>query len=232
MSKIKLVFRIMLVVGLFLAGLSSYLAYESYQFQSKAIQTQGKVTDLRFSRSDSSSSGVWYPEVTFVDNKGETIVFESSVGSSSYRNALGDEIGVLYLSEDPEAARIADNTSLYLSTIVLGGMSVVILFIGFIGSRVTGKGSRYAKLVHNGRPVEADIVGVELNEAIQFNGRSPWRIVCQWLDPSSNTIHVFNSDNFYYDPSPYLKDDKIRVYVDHGNVKKYYVDTSSFPKKA
>lgn len=232
MSKMKLIFRIMLLLGLILAGVSGYLAFDAYQFQANAIHTQGKVTDLRFSRSDNASSGKWYTEVTFVDNKGKTNVFESSSNSNSYRNAFSDGIDILYLSDRPETAKVDDKARLYLPSMVFGGVSAVILFISFIGIRVTGRGSRYAKLVHNGRPVDAEIVGVALNEAIQFNGRSPWIIVCQWLDPLSNTVYVFNSDNFYYDPSSYIKEDKIRVYIDHGNFKKYYVDTSSFPKKA
>ena len=60
MSKMKLIFRIMLLLGLILAGVSGYLAFDAYQFQANAIHTQGKVTDLRFSRSDSSSSGVCF----------------------------------------------------------------------------------------------------------------------------------------------------------------------------
>lgn len=231
MNKIKNIFRLTLALGVFLAALSGYLAFDTYQFQSQAVYTEGTVTDLRFSRGDGSSSGVWYPQVTFKDNSGQTTVFESSVGSSSYRNTLGDDIGILYISGDPGTARIAGGGSLYLTTIISGFMAMVVLLIGGIGLRISGRGRRYSQLMHDGRPVDADIVNVELNEAIQINGRSPWRIVCQWLDPSNNTVHVFNSENFSYDPSPYIKEGKIKVYLSHKSSKKYYVDTSSFPKK-
>ncbi|MFI8415929.1 DUF3592 domain-containing protein [Serratia sp. NPDC078593] len=228
----KKVFGIMAVIGLVLLCLAGYLAYTTYSFQQNALHAEGEVTDLRYSRSDSSSSPVWYPEITFVDEAGKTVIFESSVGSSSYRNSLGKTVEVIYRQGEAAQARINDATGLYFAPAFSGIFGIVLLLIGAVGYGLLNKGHKHHRLIHTGKPVTAKIVGVEINEAIEFNGRSPWRIVCQWLDPSSNQVYLFNSANFYYDPSPYINDETITVYVAQDNFKKYYVDVSSFPKKA
>lgn len=227
----RIIFKIMFIVGLILLCITGYITYSTYQFQSKAIHAEGKVTDLRYSRDNNSSSAVWYPEITFTDDSGKEVVFESSVGSSAYRNRMGSTVDVVYLQGDAGNAKI-NNTGLYLGSIICGSFALVLLIIGGIGTRLMNNGSRNSRLVHEGKPLTAKIVGVEINEAIEFNGRSPWRIVCQWLDPQSGQVFLFNSANFYYDPSPYIKDETMTVYVAHDNLKKYHVDVSHFPKKA
>lgn len=228
----KYIFKIMLVAGLILLCTAGYLAYSTYQFQNEAIHTKGQITDLSYSRDNDSSSVSWFPEVTFTDDTGKEHVFESSVGSSSYRNSLGDSVDVIYRSGDAGHARINSPAGLYFGSIFCGGFALALLFIGGIGSRLMSSGSRHSRLIHEGKPLTATIVDVTLNKAIKINGRSPWRIVCQWLDPQSGQVHLFNSANFYYDPSPYIKDKKITVYVANNNIKKYHVDVSHLPKKA
>lgn len=225
-------FRIMLVMGLIVLCAAGYFAYLTYQFQSEAIYAEGQITDLRYSRDNNSSSPVWYPEVTFVDDTGKKNVFKSSVGSSSYRNSLGNVVDVIYRPGDAGNARINSYTELYLGSIIFGGIALACLFISVIGLLLTNSGNRHKRLIHEGKPLIATIVNVELNDAININGRSPWRIVCQWFDPQSGKVFLFNSANLYYDPSPYIKDKNITVYVARDNLKKYHVDISHLPKKA
>jgi hypothetical protein len=84
----------------------------------------------------------------------------------------------------------------------------------------------------NGVPVEATFESVEQNTSMKVNGQSPWRVLAQWLDPATSQVHVFKSDNLWFDPSDYIKDRKINVFMDRGNPKKYYVDLSFLPKLA
>lgn len=225
------IFRITWVIGVMLLVLAGFFAYKTHSFESTALHAVGKITDLRYSKSNDSSA-VWYPEVTFIDDNGETVTFESSVGSSSYRNSLGDIVEVLYQSDDVKNAKINDMTGLYLGPIICAIFGFALLFFGTLLSYLFNKGSKHSKLMQSGKPLTAKVLGVELNESLNINGRSPWRIVCQWLDPQTNQVHVFNSGNFFYDPAPFISDENITVYVAHDNYKKYYVDTSKFPKKA
>ncbi|WP_353614873.1 DUF3592 domain-containing protein [Mangrovibacter phragmitis] len=228
----KKIFGLMFSVSLVLFFIAGYLAYSNHQFQRDAIHAKGQITHLRYSYNADSSSEVWFPEITFTDNTGKRIVFESTTGRSSYRDRMGDTIDVIYNQNDVTSAKINDTVGLYLGAFICGGIALVFLLIGGAGLWLMNSGKRHQRLIHNGKPLAATIVSVELNEAIQINGRSPWRIVCQWLDPQSGRVFLFNSANFYYDPSPYIKEENITVYVAHNNVNKYYVDISGFPEKA
>jgi hypothetical protein len=73
---------------------------------------------------------------------------------------------------------------------------------------------------------------VELNRSIRVNGACPDRIVCQWLNPVTNTVYVFRSYNLWFDPAEYISRKTLDVLVDPSNYKRYLVDTSFLPKLA
>jgi hypothetical protein len=81
------------------------------------------------------------------------------------------------------------------------------------------------------RPIMATVVDVSLNSQLRVNGRSPWRIHAQWLDPATNKVHVFDSEDMWFDPAPYL-DPEIRVLVDPNGVSRYWVDVNTPPEMA
>ena len=221
---------VMFCIGVAMLLLSGYLAYSSWQFTQKALHTPGVITDLRYSRSSDSSSGVWYPEVTFEDTTGQTITFESSVGSSSYRNSRGAKVDVIYLNGDTGSARINNTTDMYFLAIFFALFGLVFSGVSYACFWVLNRRRRYRYLVKEGKPLQAKIDGVELNRSITINGRSFWQIRCKWLDPLSRQTHIFYSENFAYNPLPYLADGPITVYVAHDSIKKYYVDTAFLSK--
>ena len=45
-------------------------------------------------------------------------------------------------------------------------------------------------------------------------------------------MHVFESDNVWFDPTSYVKGRKITVFIENDNPKKYLVDLSFLPKLA
>ena len=219
-------------VGCILLILAGYMLYSSMQFQKTALRAEGVVTEVRYERS-SDSKGSYHPVIAFNTNQNKRIVFESSTGSSSYRGTEGNSIEVLYAADAPENAEINDSLSQWGAPVILGGMGIVFASIGcipFLIMRVRSR--RSARLLQEGVPIEAQIIGVELNQAIQFNGRSPYRIKSQWLDKNSNQVFVFYSDNINFDPSSYMQGETITVYLDKNDPKKYHVDISLLPKIA
>ena len=88
------------------------------------------------------------------------------------------------------------------------------------------------ELKKNGTRVNAEFQSVELNTALKVNGRNPYQILAQWQNPTTTEIHIFNSDNLWFDPTDYIKSDVIEVLVDMQNPKNYHVDTSFLPKIA
>lgn len=233
-KRMKKLFGVVFFIGLLLLGLTSYLAYHSHSFTQQAEKTVGVVTNLRFSRSDDSSSGSWYPEFTFKDQNGRQFVVESSVGSSSFRNSLGKPITILYDRNNPDNAQIDSVIGLYLGSIIAGIFAVALLVIGGIGlTTLSLKGRDNTHLLQEGEAISTLITGVAINRSIEINGCSPCQIISQWHDKPTNTVHQFKSPNLYYDPTPYIKEgDEITVYVAPGNMKQYLVDISHLPKQA
>src|SRR5713226_7874595 len=58
-----------------------------------------------------------------------------------------------------------------------------------------------------------------------FYPRIRYRIVCQWLDPAKNEMHIFNSANIWFDPTNYIPGKTIEVLVDPNNPRRYAVET-------
>ena len=87
-----------------------------------------------------------------------------------------------------------------------------------------------AWLHQNGRRIQAEITGVELDTSLTVNGANPYRILCQWLDPAKNEMHVFHSGHIWYDPTNYITGKTLEVLVDPNNPHRYTVETSFLPK--
>lgn len=84
----------------------------------------------------------------------------------------------------------------------------------------------------NGVAIEAKIQSVEVKTNISMNGQSPFVVVCQWLNPMTRQLHTFESENIWFDPTPYIEQDTVTVLVEKDNPEKYYVDISFLPKLA
>lgn len=235
----KLILTIFLLFGLLILGIAGYYFYLNQQFQKTALHADGVIIDVLVSEISSKSSDgrstrsiSYFPIVTFATDKGNTIVFKSSIGSSFYKNSKGENVDVIYNRSKPREAKINDTLN-GLGPIFFAGMGLVFTLIGFIPMLLTMRENRRGqRLMYEGRPVQAKIIGIQLNTTIEINGCSPYQIICQWLDRSNNTVHRFHSRNIYFDPEPFVKQDYLTVYLDKTNYKKYHMDISFLPKTA
>lgn len=207
----------------------------SYQntvtFLDEAREVPGTVTDLVYSRSSNSSS--YYPVVSFVGASGQVIEFRSSSGTNPASYRVGEPVSVLYTAGQPDSARIHDFFSLWGVSLILGIIGGVFFLAGALMILVPWvRQGRGAKLRDTGQRIVAQIQSVEQNTGLVMNGQSPFRIVSQWQDPATATVHVFRSDNLWFDPSSHIQDESINVYIRPENPKRYWVDTSFLPKLA
>jgi len=230
---------IMLIVGVAMLAGAVYLYKDTHSFLAGAVHAQGTVLDLQRTESLSHdgnhtyTSVSYYPMVQFSDASGRRIEFTSDSGSNPPAYSRGDTVDVLYHADAPEKARINSLMSLWFGTLIVGGLGVVFTTIGTGMIVVPLRRKRLeAQLKTSGVPVEATFESVEQNTSLKVNGRSPWRVLAQWLDPATSQVHVFKSDNLWFDPSTYIKDRKINVFIDRTNPKKYHVDLSFLPKMA
>jgi len=71
--------------------------------------------------------------------------------------------------------------------------------------------------------------GFDRNTGVEINGQNPWRISSQWLDPKTNMVRIFHSENLWFDPSGFMKRKKVTVLLDPNNPKRYHMDISFLP---
>jgi hypothetical protein len=209
--------------------------FTTKEFIANSILTKGEIIEIvtkKSTDSDGHTSYSDYPVIRFKDQKNNSIEFQSSSSVSS-NISVGQISDVRYLPEDPNNAKMANSfMDMWFLPVLLGIFGVVFTGLGIpffwlgIKDQINEKKSlTYSKVI------EVPIKSVSQNRSITVNGRSPFQIEAQWLNPDTNEIHIFKSKNFWYDPSDYLNKETILVKADPMNLKKYWMDVSSLPKK-
>jgi hypothetical protein len=139
----------------------------------------------------------------------------------------------LYQNSSPEQARINSFFSLWGASTILGGIGAVFFLVGFsiiLFGSIKGKKIEYLR--KNGIPIKAKVQSVKTNDSFEVNGRNPYQIYAQWKNPATSELHIFSSENIWFDPTDHIKNDEITVLIEKDNPNKYYVDISFLPKVA
>jgi hypothetical protein len=232
MKVLRIVGAIFATIG---AGLliGAFIAYGSAQsFNDNALRAKGVVVDLE--PTYSSNSGTTYtPVVTFETPERESVTFHSSVSSSPPSFDVGESVEVLYDPANPSDAVIDSFWQVYLVPIILGGIGGVFFVVGggLLLAQIASRRKR-ARLLASGRRITATIASVDLNTSLAVNGRHPYCITSQWVNPDTGQVHVFRSEGIWFDPSSHLTAETIDVLIDPVNPRRYYVDTGFLPAAA
>ncbi|MBI4836157.1 MAG: DUF3592 domain-containing protein [Candidatus Abawacabacteria bacterium] len=229
-KKARIIIWILLIMGI---G-ELCLAYGNYRntqaFLDKAIKTHGTVTKIA-GHIDSDGDYMYSPVITFTDRRGKEHTFESATSSNLPAFEEGDRIEVLYDPADFKTAQLNSFADLHLGTLILGIMGGLFTLIsGGVLFSMHKRKQKIEWLKHNGQVVKAKVLSVDRNTNLKVNGQSPYVIVTQWQDPMG-AIQVFRSDNIWFDPSQYVKDE-IDVFIDPNNIKSYWVSLEQLPKVA
>ncbi|MBE8726537.1 DUF3592 domain-containing protein [Flavobacterium hungaricum] len=225
----KIIKYVFLIIGLIALGGALYLYQNKREFLDKAITVQGTVKELISSRSKNSTT--YKPLVSFITKDGKQIEYTSSVSSNPPSYEVGEKVEIFYDPADPYDADINGFASLWLGPLVLGILGIIFFSIGFsiiLFGRMKQK--KIEDLKFNGKSISTKYDHVELNHSYQVNGRSPFLIYSQWLNPATNELHLFKSDDIWFDPTDFIKSEEIKVLIDPVNPKKYYMDISFLPK--
>ena len=235
MKVINVVKYIFTLVGVGLLIGAFFVYKDAADFLKQAESAPGTVVRLLESRSSSSSSNstMYTPVVQFTDKRGSEIEFTSSISSSPPSYDVGEEVEVLYTPSTPQDARIKGFFSLWGVATILGALGGVFAGIG-LGIFVYGKlkANKIASLKRRGRVIETTFQGVDQNTSLEVNGKNPFIIVSHWQNPSTSKLHIFRSDNIWFDPTDFVKSNVIKVLADENNLKKYHVDLSFLPEIA
>lgn len=205
-------------------------------FVATASHARGTVIDLVRHRSSGSSgssgSTTWAPVVTFrtPDGQKHTFTSHSSNNPPAYRR--GEQVGVLFEDGRPDSGVIDGWFSLWGGITIVGSIGLMFTLVGGGMTLVRRRRKQRKALLKTGRRIEASFQSVQQNTSLTVNGRHPFQILCQWQDPQSSRVHVFASENLWYDPTEFIHDKTFQVYLEQGNATHYYVDISSLPPAA
>jgi hypothetical protein len=226
MKTVAIIKYVFTLVGIGMLAGTIFFYQRTRSFVDGVETAEGTVVELN------RSSSTYRPVVRFRDRRGEEIEFMSSTGSNPPSYSRGERVEVLYLPSRPDQAQINGFFSLWLGPLILGFLGVVFLLIGGGIMFLAGKGGRNeAYLKVHGTRIETDFQSVQLNTSMRINGRSPYRVLTQWRNPATSEMHVFQSDNIWWDPTEYVPK-RVTVLIDRNNPKKYHVDLSFLPKLA
>lgn len=219
------------IIG-FCMTVGSFFLYQNTQtFLDNAIRIEGVVIDLV--RSRSSDSTTYAPMVRFKTSQGTTIEFTSTTSSNPPAYSRGEQVEVLYEAIQPHSAKIDSFFSIWGGAVIVGGIGIVFFMVGF-GMVLSGlrKAKNKEYLLQRGVRINTQFQSVSRNTHMRVNGRNAYLITSQWQDPTTSKIHVFESDNIWFDPEEHINSETILVYIEPKDPKKYYMDISFLPQLA
>lgn len=211
------------IMGIVIWAQAFYIYQKDRKFTEKAKLASGTV--LRSSANDRTF-------VSFVTTEGKEIKFSSNTGNNPSSFTEGESVQVLYDPANPNNARINNFYILYLGVSVLGFLGAVFFFTGFsffLSERSKQKKIDFLQL--SGKVITTKFIGVQLNSGATSNGSYPYFICTEWLDPKTNEILFFESDDIWFDPTEFIKTDEINVLIDPNDPNKYVMDISFLPLK-
>lgn len=219
-------FGIFALVGAIMGIVFCSVMFSLYYLRADGIRTEGEVVEMTY-----SDKGGGSPTVSFVTESGESVTQNPGMYTNPPEYAVGDPVTLWYDPENPKDMVIggADTWVVPLITgiffLVFGGIGFGGLFNQFFTQK------RRTWLWQHGSPIDVPFTEVRYNTSLKVNGASPFLIVGQWHDKSTNKVYTYESDNLWFDPSPFVAEGRLlRVMIDPANPARYVMDTSFLPE--
>lgn len=128
------------------------------------------------------------------------------------------------------AALLRDSDA-FMVGLIFGGIGAIFLILGIIFLIVElCKKKRSDALLASGHYVLGEVVDIAANINVNVNGRYPYHIIVQYIDPHG-VRHIFKSPSLRIFRDPELLGKKGKVYVENDNFKHYYVDVDEILPK-
>lgn len=220
-------FGIFALVGTGMGIGAAVVWLDGVRLSNDGVHASGHVTDMVRSGDGKTQA----PVVDFQLKNGETHTYTSGMYSSPPAYKVGETVELWYNPADPDDVLLSGMDRWFLP-LLFGIFFLVFGGVGYGGLIYQWLKKRdISWLMQNGQAVEADLMGVNLNTNVKMNGSSPFMIQCQWLDPATNQVYVFDSDNIWFDPTEFVGNKKMRVLIDPKNPGLYTVDLSFLPER-
>lgn len=130
-----------------------------------------------------------------------------------------------------EVGMLLFNGAFTIPALIIGSVSRFFFFAGYFCFTVylIPKRLRY-RLIENNEFVMAEVVDIDQNVNLKYQVDQitihPFIIRCRYKDQSGNT-YDFKSRPLLYNPSGLIKEQRLKVYVNLQNPRKYLVDTDA-----
>jgi len=222
--RLKLFNAVFLSVGILLLCFGISTAASRLSFQRTAATANGRV--IRLQPGSGRHGTVYYPVVQFVTPDQQEITVKGSNGSRPAAFHVDEPVEVLYDPDDPHHAYIHTFMEFWGSPVILFGLGCVFVAIPagtFISQARARSCGQWLK--QNGLRIATQFQSVERVKNIRVGGVNPYRIVSRWQDPATNRHYVFYSCNLWQDPTPFIGNRSIDVWIEPNNPDRYWLDT-------
>jgi len=233
MAKLKLIGYIFMSAGVVILGSDYFVFQKTQNFLSESVQTEGLVIQLIEHTSNDSSNPMHHPLIEFQDASGQRYGFESSFGSYPPRYEVGQKIKVRFNPENPSQVHIDTFMHHWLAVVILTPLGLLFVIPGSIPwIFLYLKQRRINRLEQFGTFVSSRLLSVESDPYTTINGKHPWRIKTEWINPKTNLKCIFRSPALDFDPTRYLERDHISVRIDPDHVDNYSMDLTFLPSNS
>ncbi|MCX4364366.1 MAG: DUF3592 domain-containing protein [Bacilli bacterium] len=158
--------------------------------------------------------------------------YESMLNGYSSSFYEGKKIDMYYFKDNPQKIGVKSLDYIFLMFPVMGLIFLLIGIIPFITRRVKAKNAK--RLKKEGNLVYAKYLRTAINMHYSMNGRNPYNVEVEWLNPEDGQTYTFKSGNLWYNPEDIIREKgitSIPVYVDMTNKKKYFIDLDAILKE-
>ncbi|HSM40147.1 MAG TPA: DUF3592 domain-containing protein [Afifellaceae bacterium] len=148
--KFRIFSRLFRWLGIAAVGFAAFLLVSNIVFWIRAVSAVGIVTRQEVMKHTGSPSvyrePAYAPVITFQTAGGETVEVISDVGfGEHFAYTDGDEVSLLYLSSDPQSARIRSIFELIGLPVVLAGLGFVFWVVGIFAQFMSEMSARQAE---------------------------------------------------------------------------------------
>ncbi len=218
-KKETLMWTIFAIIGAIFVAVGLIL-FESVFNSANKVETTGIITRISLSGSSENESYKVYVSYVVKGDEYESIL--NGYSSSFYE---GKEVEIYYDKDNPNKIGMK---SLNLLILIVPGIGLIFLIIGGTGILLkVSKKKLENRLKKDGKLIYADYDETIINTSYSINGRHPYKIICEWINPVDNEEYMFKSRNIWINPEDIIKERNIKqfpVYIDKNNKKKYVVD--------
>lgn len=214
-------------IGLIILIVGISFAISTNKFMKTAVSTTATITRIDSSR-DSDGDTNHIVKVEFkVDGKtydGELNYYTSSM-------YVGKTETVYY---DPSNPYHFKGKGGEVVNYIMPIMGIIFMLIG--GGCITAailKDKKKKKVLAYNYVIQANIVGFNIDTSVAINGRNPYRLEANYVNPNDGKIYSYRSEEIWVDLTPILSQMQLTtvpVYVNPNNFAEYYMDITNLTK--